>query len=129
MIGRCLVLLKNISWQRKEKENDMKVVYCSEHTRFSSAVPIIITFNPCFNDNMLNLTSSPGSFPVGEIARFNSFVIEQHCKQFCSKLIGNSEGSVKRSENIKLVFLVGYVEERLGWPIQIPNKGRKKANS
>ena len=31
---------------------------------------------------------------------------------------------------ILVIFLVGYVEERLWWPIQIPNKGRKKnANS
>ena len=28
------------------------------------------------------------------------------------------------------VFLVGYIEERIWWPVQSPNKGRKKkANS
>ena len=29
----------------------------------------------------------------------------------------------------QLFFLVGYVEERLWWPIQSPNKGRKRKAS
>ena len=29
----------------------------------------------------------------------------------------------------RLFFLVGYVEERLWWPIQSPNMGRKKKAS
>ena len=43
-----------------------------------------------------------------------------HCMSCLGVLVGNQED----------FFLVGYVEERLWWPIQSPNIGRKKkANS
>ena len=32
----------------------------------------------------------------------------------------------RRKKEAKGFFLVGYVEERLWWPIQSPNNGRKK---
>ena len=36
---------------------------------------------------------------------------------------------IKRRADLEQFFLVGYVEERLWWPIQSPNKGKKKKAS
>ena len=41
----------------------------------------------------------------------------------------NSEMAFRVMGGMQLFFLVGYVEERLWWPIQGPNIGRKKKAS
>ena len=78
------------------------------------------------------MNATVGGWPSGRIACFHPMIFPRVLNAKQGDSIGhlNSMVWLDRVSNPNLIFLVGYVKERLWWPIQSPKIGiKKKANS